>query len=947
MTEQPKQPKPRISFSGIQFPLFAAKPDGWWPCELYGAAFPSGLLPRLERAWASRPKARQKDGLPTWALTELLLELEPQLLAVSTDLRAGSWLRAVRPLADTTVVALALEAWVCGHVAPHQADVPWGEIIDEALELQWKPARPDLLERGVRPNGTAEPNEAAYKMLATFLAADWVDKDRRLGGRDTDQGSSWIMGPASPNGDRSVFLWPPTRLSRGGEQGYSTHYLRFNVVTLPHDERLLLRAVPHVARMAATQPAYIPRRSQYEPATATMLLYAPSGLLRGTERDTLLRAPVTVTGVRDEMRWTWKPGLPQILSRLPSPHLFPLPDAVRKDPALHAFPPEAEDDQGPKPRSFLQHSTGYNYFTGNEDTGDDGARETGGHPTGTGFQPIDHLTVFEALTPFLDEHHLTPVTPAAEVKPPSPRLPKKRTKEGVEYGIELWHATPRTADTVHLVLTRILDLKHTTTAHDGDTVVRCYHGDEFSVRLRLVKPGLLLAGWPKAIHSDPDKRRRARQAAQEERARLWQNAFPPEDRPVGCLIELEGPGYYKAARLEDPKKPLKNALPLRCNRLVQIVRPVNRDPNPDAKSAGLHPFEDTEVRKQDIERITAAVLDVLRQLGRLPTLPPLFDTAPLEVSALWLAHAGPHFVPILLRMRTDGTATGQLIPSQSHPVEPDIPLELFPAALAEGRGKVKRTDREALARFLRGALSEDATHDRLFIARAATLRNKGFWPWLSNQHITPDELVWPGVSLTDPEAVPVPRPPASLPGLRIVRINDDGNELPHGFGIGPAPEAAGPVAGIEDAGDRQEQAESRLPAVHDHGAAGDGVSGAAGGDAAAAEPVAVLPELSYGWGRFSGVVRWNNRGYLAINPRPATSQLPKGVSKLSGPGNDSKNGQNPTSLHIHVSFLQDGDDPDQVALYVQTLRRFHTHTTKATRLPMILHLGKLMEEYIP
>lgn len=941
MTERPK--RPRISFSGIQFPLFAAKPDGWWPCELDSAAFPTALLPRLERAWASNPKARRKDRLPTWALTELLLELEPQLLAVATDLRATTWLRAVRPLADTTVVALALEAWVCGHVAPHQADVPWGRIIDEALQLQWKPIRPDLLESDVRPNGTADPSEATYKMLATFLAASWVDDGRKLGGRDTDQGSSWIMGPASPNGDRSVFLWPPTRLSRGGEQGYSTHYLRFNVVTLPHDERLLLRVVPHVTRMAATQPSYIPRRSQYEPATATMLLHAPSGVLRGAERDTLLRAPVTVTGVKDDMRWTWKPGLPRILSRLPSAHLFPLPDQVRQDPAGFASRPEREDDQTPAPQAFLQHSTGYNYFKDGEDN-DDGVRETGGHPVGTGFQPIDHLTVFEALTPVLEQHHLVPVTPAAQLKARSQRLPQKRTRVGAEYPIELWHATPRTADAVHTVLTQVLGLEHLPVDDGGDAISR-YRGEEFSIQLRLVKPGLLLAGWPRPTDSDPDKRRQARDAALQERSQLWQDAFPPEERPVGCLIELEGPGYYKAARLEDPKKPLKNALPPRCNRLVQIIKPVNRDPNPDAKSSGLHPFENTEVRKQDIERVTAALLDLLRQLGRLPALPALSGTAPLEVAALWLAHAGPCFVPMLLRMRTDGSASGQLIPSRNHPVEPEIPLELLPAALAEGRGKVKRTDQEALTRFLRGALAEDATHDRLFIARAATLRNKGLWPWLSNQHITPDALVWPGVSLTDPAVTPVARTPASLPGLRIVRINDTNDELPHGFGVGPAPETAEPAVGLEGTDDRQEQAVSHLDTTNGQGAADD-VSSAVG-DAAAADTITGLPELPYGWGRFSGVARWNDRGYLAINPRPDTSQLPKGVSKLSGPSNDSKNGQNPTSLHIHASFLQDGDDPDQLALYVQTLRRFHTHTTKATRLPMILHLGKLMEEYIP
>lgn len=928
MTEQVKQS--RTLFDAIRFPLFAAKADEWWPSELHTAGFPSGLLHRLERAWASNPKARKKDRLPTWSLTELLLELEPQLLSASTDLRAGTWLRAVRPITDTTVLALALEAWVSGHVAPHQEDLLWDEIIGEALKLQWKPARPDLLECGVRPNGTAEPSEAAYKVLASFLAGDWVDRGRRLGGRDTDAGSSWIMGPASSDGDRSVFLWPPTRLARGDEQGYSTHYLRFNVVTLPHDGRLLLRVVPHVARMAATQPAYIPRRSQYEPATATLLLHEPRGVLRGTERDTLLRAPVTVTGSKEQMRWTWNPGLPRILPRLPSPGLFPLPNQVRQDPGRYASPVPA-DDSGPKPQAFLLHSTGYTYFSDEADG--DGARESGGHPTGTGFQPIDHLTVFEALAPFLDEHHLMPVAPTTAVKPRSNRLPKKRNPVGVEYPIELWHATPRTADAVHLVLTRKLGLEHTTTATDGDTVVRCYRGEEFRVRLRLVKPGLLLAGWPQATGPDPDARRRARQAAFAERARLWQDAFPREDQPVGCLIELEGPGYYKAARLEDPKKPLKNALPRGCNRLVQIVKPVNRDPKPDARAKGLHPFEGSNVREEDIERLKSAVLDLLRQLGRLPTLAPLSGTAPLEVSALWLAHAGTSFVPMLLRMRTDGSATGQLIPSQSHPFEPEMPLPLLPAALAAGRGKVKRTDQEALAAFLRGALAEDATHDRIFIARAATLRNKGLWPWLSNQHITPDALVWPGVSMTDPETVPVPRTPASLPGLRIMRINDDTNELPHGFGIGPAPEPAELESTVEDTDDQQGQG-SLLPEAAARLGEGDGTN-------------AELLELPYSWGRFSGVARWNERGYLAINPRPDTSQLPKGVSKLSGPNNDHKNGQNPTSLHIHASFLQDGDDPDHLALYVQSLRRFHTHTDKATTLPMILHLGKLMEEYIP
>ena len=942
MTEAQKPKRPRISYTEVQFPLYAAKPDAWLPCSLQSATFPTDLLGALERAWASNPKARYKDRLPTWALTELLLELEPQLLTVSTDLRSSTWLQSVRPLADTTVVELALEAWVYGHVAPHQGDIPWSERIHEALRLRWKPAQPNLLHHDQHPNGTAEPSETTYRALATYLAADWVDQGHRLGGRDSDAGSSWIMGPASREGDRSVFLWPPTRLSRRGEQGYSTHYLRFNVVTLPHDGRVLLRVVPHVARMAATQPATIPRRSQYGTPTATLLLYAPRGVLRGTERDTLLRAPITVTGSKDTMQWDWKPGLPNILSRLPSRDLFPLPDHVRQDPGRYATPSEAIGDDAPEPRAFLQHSTGYKYFTDDEDDNSDNeptARETGDHPTGTGFQPVDHLTAFETLKPFLDKHHLGPVAPAQEVKPRSTRLPKMRLPTGREYPIELWHATPRTADAVHTVLTRVLGLDHFSTAHEGDTMVRRYRGDEFSLRLHLVMPGLLLSGWPKATDSDPTKRRQARRKATEDRARQWAQAFPAQDQPIGCLIELEGPGYYGAARLEDPKKPLKNALPLRCNRLVQVIKPVNRDPKPDAKTRGLHPFEDTTVRNADIERLTAAVWDLLRQLGRLPTVPPLQDGMPLEVSALWLARSGSSFVPMLIRTRTDGTATGQLIPSPSHPVELEMPLDRLPAALAEGRGKVPQGDKEALARFLRAALAEDACHDRLFLARAATLRNKDVWPWLANGHITPDALVFPGVPLSDPDTVPTRHTPDSLPGLRIVRIHDDSDELPHGFGIGPAPTPAAPDAEADPPAETLQLSTTAFSA--------DPADTAVVTEGDAAEQATGLPELTYSWGRFSGVVRWNDRGYLAINPRPATTQLPKGVSKLAGEHNDSRQGQNPTSLHLHVSFLQEGDNPDQIALYVQTLRRFHTHTDKATVLPMILHLGKLMEEYVP
>lgn len=230
---------------------------------------------------------------------------------------------------------------------------------------------------------------------------------------------------------------------------------------------------------------------------------------------------------------------------------------------------------------------------------------------------------------------------------------------------------------------------------------------------------------------------------------------------------------------------------------------------------------------------------------------------------------------------------------------------------------MRRRDRAQLNDFITQALAIDSRTERLFLARAQTLRNKDVWPWLQNPHITPDSLRLPGEDCAHPNRAEGRRP-EDLPGLRIVRVNEESYEIPLAFGANFNDETEDPADDSPDVAIGEET------------------------------PASSAAELPYEeWGRYSGVVPWNDHAFLAINPRPDTHQLPKTVSKYSAEEqNATRHGANPTSLEIHVSFKQPHDHASDLAAYVNNLRRCHLHTDTATRMPLLLHLAKLMEEYI-
>ncbi|MFC9245464.1 RNaseH domain-containing protein [Streptomyces sp. NPDC057136] len=74
-----------------------------------------------------------------------------------------------------------------------------------------------------------------------------------------------------------------------------------------------------------------------------------------------------------------------------------------------------------------------------------------------------------------------------------------------------------------------------------------------------------------------------------------------------------------------------------------------------------------------------------------------------------------------------------------------------------------------------------------------------------------------------------------------------------------------------------------------------------------------------GNGRFSGLVQHSDTVFYGLNPRP---------------------------LEIVTAFLQDGDDPAELAMYVQVLRRSVLHAANGTLWPWLIHCADLMTEYL-
>ncbi|MFI1369949.1 pPIWI_RE module domain-containing protein [Streptomyces griseochromogenes] len=854
------------------------------PVQGYTAACPAAWLKHLEPAWASLPRRRKEPGnLPTSSLNQITQLLDPRISSIHWNLREPQYIRATAPV--DMPLHLAVAAWAATDVAPHLPEKDWTEIFGEH-PLVWEPHGIDLAQHQLHPNGTADPGNAVFSLLPSLLAERVAASGLHLRGHDY---KAWL-GPTRSDGRRAVYLGPPTPLTdRDGATGLYTPYIDFHLETIPGEAQVRVHADLHMARFAALPSSYVPRRGT-NPATITVLLHADSGFVTSVERRMLVQASATVHRNGDEARWTWSPGVSKLLALL-TRHRYPDPDILR------TAPETLFENSDKTVAAFAVHSSGMKYYLPAAPEADPNARRrTAGHPAEPGYQPIDHLEVFDALAPVLAPLGLLPATPTTKAKTKTKALQPANTAPERHYQLEHWTASPRTRETLHLALTHKLGLTKLDTAAASDSPTT-YNGP-FALTVHHRDPGDLVGGIPRSNHDEPAVRHTEDERATAERGRRISEEFPRAAGLRATLIELEDDGFFLRTRQGDPKPLLKRTLPS-LGRRVQCMRPVPPAPEPGSKQKLL---AGTDHRVSDVERAASSVLDALRQVGHVADIPaPLGVTGPFELSTVWMSNAPDgQAVPMLIRMRPGHEPTAQLMPTPRQRVEPEIAFTELPEALTAGRGRIRLAKNyRAVADFLIQALALDSTTDRLFLARAAVLRRRELWPWLQDSYLTPNALHLPGAGFDKPDAVPAPRKPGDHPGLRIIRVREanDRDAVPHLFGV--------------------PWDEERL-------------------------------ERTPGSGRYSGLARVSDTVFYGINPRSDQNQTPLGITKLdpTQPQNATWSVSNPRPLEIATAFLQDGDDPAEFAMYVQAQRRSYTHTAHDTQWPAAMHLAELMDEYL-
>src|SRR3984885_12380645 len=129
-------------------------PGAQWNETCQVAGFPETWLEVIRRAYHSRPGIGEDWSLPTRALIELLIGLDPAIIHVSHKL--GDEFITALPGADTEVIAAAVAAWATADVAPGDGTIDWWDLC-QPEDLEFRDKQVNLLECGMRPNGTAAP----------------------------------------------------------------------------------------------------------------------------------------------------------------------------------------------------------------------------------------------------------------------------------------------------------------------------------------------------------------------------------------------------------------------------------------------------------------------------------------------------------------------------------------------------------------------------------------------------------------------------------------------------------------------------------------------------------------------------------------------------------------------------------------------------------------------
>ena len=869
-------------------------PGARWNVACQVAGFPGTWLEVMRRAYHSRPGIGEDWSLPTRALIELLIGLDPAIIHVSRKL--GDEFITALDGADAEVIAAAVAAWATADVTPGDNTIDWWELC-QPEDLEFRDKQVNLLEYATRPNGTAAPAASMFDLLPAFIAQQVVGARMPLLERRRD----WILGPPRPDGRRSVVLWPPEVLE-SPKHGDSlvTAKITFHAETVPGHPVPGIHADASISRFPLRPVTYVPSRGDGPPG-ATIWLHAPDGFLRPAEPHTLLASPVTKAHSREagKPQWQWSPGLARVLARLT--HLpFPNPEKVFTGPATAA-------EEGAI-RAYVLYSEGTKSLAGDlddleqmlalDDAERAGKARTLTHAANTGLMPRDHIGIHEQLATLLEPIGLRAHDPLEGVKAAGRQRPRPAVPSDSEYTLELWMQSDLTREAV---LAALEHHHHLVPHPDPADPSRIDFSGDITLHVILGNAGPLGSGIER-----PEGNKQPETTLVAQRAkRVAEHLGRSVDRSA-AILELGDAAHFTRIHKIDPKPALKKGF-ARTNRRLQCLQPAKEFTPPTQPPTGKRkppePYPGTRFGAGTILRASAAINDALRQLGHLGVYETPDSLPDLEQIGIWLHHAGPACIPLVIRLAADGTATAYLASDKGTAIPP-IPYEDLPEALANGKGRIRPGPQQKahVASFLRNALgtgdigSQD-THDRVVFVRSASFRKWG-WDWLQDKHILADRLILPGIEIKDDEELPRTLSPQDCPGLRIIRVRERGSrdEVARGFGGNYKPEADGPT----------------------------------------------------GKARVSGLFKFSDRIFYSVNPRSDQMQTPLGVTKLDPDimQNFTRQAANPAPLEIFPAFLQPGDDVTAFATLCGSLRRMYLHTEQATTFPALLHLCELADEYI-
>ncbi|MGB6301564.1 MAG: RNaseH domain-containing protein, partial [Rivularia sp. (in: cyanobacteria)] len=376
--------------------------------------------------------------------------------------------------------------------------------------------------------------------------------------------------------------------------------------------------------------------------------------------------------------------------------------------------------------------------------------------------------------------------------------------------------------------------------------------------------------------------RQRRREAINHRCQQVEQKVPLTSDITVAFIELDGADGFEN-RSEDPKKALRKGFALR-KRWTQFIS--------------------TDTKKLS-HRAKNGFLDLLRQLG-IQAQPPKIEVTKIEDKklkdnelqpekinyvAIWMirqysstsSDGSKIEVPVMAYMTSDSTEIKAIVPGLEW-----LPYREVLLRIAQGEIPGYQNPQEAVVKFIKPKLKEVLSlGDTLLLCHAQNFRNA--WKWLTNSNITQDEIKFGGeksIAIQDFNS-----------NLRMIRIRDyQSHETPEWY--------------------------------------------AQNGD-----------ETGFG----KGVFRMGERVFASTYNTPKTFKLNRDLSKASpwvnknnvinSPSPDAYY-WNPGLVELIAACIQPNDNLLIWTIITHELRHLALHHDEPLKLPLPLHLAKLIEEYV-